>query len=154
MKIYTKESLIEALREIRAKGWIENKRHGNAGSVGNTLEDLLGITENNLPLANAAEWELKAQRKNTDSLITLFHLEPSPTALKFISTILLPVYGWPHQEAGKKHSKATVSFRQTIHALEVSDRGFSVEVDRQAEKVSITFDLTKISAKHATWQQR
>ena len=53
----------------------------------NTLEDLLGIEENNLPIPNAAEWELKAQRKNTRSLTTLFHIEPSPRALKFVPEI-------------------------------------------------------------------
>ena len=53
MKIYTKETLIAALREIADRGWIENARPGNYGGIGNTLEDLLGITENNLPIPNA-----------------------------------------------------------------------------------------------------
>lgn len=43
MKTYTKESLIDALKEIRSRGWIENHRKGNVGGIGNTLEDLLGI---------------------------------------------------------------------------------------------------------------
>ncbi len=59
MQIYTKESLTERLLEIANLGWIPNGRHGNAGGIGNTLEDLLGIEENNLPIPNAAEWELK-----------------------------------------------------------------------------------------------
>ena len=50
MKIYTKESLINELRDIRQRGWILSGRHGNDGAVGNTLEDLLGIEENNLPI--------------------------------------------------------------------------------------------------------
>jgi hypothetical protein len=62
MKLYTKEALIEKLKKVRDKGWIKNARPGNAGGVGNTLEDLLGIEENNLPIPNAAEWELKCQR--------------------------------------------------------------------------------------------
>jgi hypothetical protein len=67
MKIFTKESLIAALIEIREKGWIPNARSGNVGGIGNTLEDLLGIEENNLPIPNATEWELKCQRKETTS---------------------------------------------------------------------------------------
>lgn len=67
MKIYTKESLIQVLREICDSGWIENQRHGNHGGIGNTLEDLLGIEENNLPIPNAAEWELKSQKLNTSA---------------------------------------------------------------------------------------
>ena len=81
MKIYTKPQLITELKIIAAKGWIENRRHGNQGGIGNTLEDLLGIAENNLPISNAAEWELKSQRINTTSLTTLFHIEPSPGQL-------------------------------------------------------------------------
>ncbi|MEO0075921.1 MAG: MvaI/BcnI family restriction endonuclease [candidate division WOR-3 bacterium] len=77
MKILTKDDLILALKDIRKTGWIENAHPGNAGGVGNTLEDLLGIEENNLPIPNAAEWELKCQRSDTTSLITLFHSEPS-----------------------------------------------------------------------------
>jgi hypothetical protein len=48
MKLYTKEELIAKLKQIRDKGWVCNARPGNAGGVGNTLEDLLGIKENNL----------------------------------------------------------------------------------------------------------
>lgn len=116
MRIYTKEELIKRLREISAIGWVPNARHGNHGGIGNTLEDLLEIEENNLPIANASEWELKTQRLTTNSLTTLFHTEPSPTALKFVPAILLPEFGWPHQEANKKYLANEMSFRQTINA--------------------------------------
>lgn len=142
--IYTKSSLTKKLREIARKGWIPNARHGNHGGVGNTLEDLLGIKENNLPIPNAAEWELKTQRVNekgvSGSLCTLFHMEPSPRALGFVPKILLKKYGWEHQEAGRKYGKDEMSFRQTIHGQSRSDRGFKVIVDRKAKKVLISFD--------------
>ena len=102
MKIYTKPELIEKLKEIAKMGWVPNARHGNHGGIGNTLEDLLGIEENNLPIPNAAEWELKTQRAATTSLTTLFHIEPSPRAIRFVPQVLLPLYGWSHQESGKK----------------------------------------------------
>ncbi|HEY4476814.1 MAG TPA: MvaI/BcnI family restriction endonuclease [Candidatus Paceibacterota bacterium] len=57
---------------------LPNARRGNAEGIGNTPEDLLVIKENNLSIPNAAEWELKAQRLNSTSLTTLFHIEPSP----------------------------------------------------------------------------
>lgn len=101
MKIYTKDGLIAELKKIAAKGWIPNARHGNHGGIGNTLEDLLGITENNLPIPNAAEWELKSQRLNTSSLTTLFHIEPSSRAVKFVPQVGLLKYGWRHKKAGK-----------------------------------------------------
>lgn len=150
-KIYTKETLIEKLKEIRDMGWIVSGRHGNVGGIGNTLEDLLGIEENNLPIPNAAEWELKCQRIKTNSLTTLFHMEPSPTALKFVPSILLPHYGWSHKEAGGKYPKKERSFRQTISTQGRSDRGFMVQVDWEQEKILISFDSSAVSNKHAEW---
>ena len=151
LAVYTKDSLIQKLREIREMGWIENARHGNVGGVGNTLEDLLGIAENNLPIPNAAEWELKCQRLNTSSLTTLFHIEPSPTAFKFVPGILLPKYGWPHKEAGKKHPPTEMSFRQTISAISRSDRGFTVKVDHVDQKILISFDAASVDKRHGEW---
>lgn len=151
MNIYTKNNLIAKFKEISAQGWIENRRHGNDGGIGNTLEDLLGIEENNLPIPNAAEWELKTQRLKTSSLTTLFHSEPSPRAIKFVPKILLPHYGWPHKNAGLKYSKTERSFRMTIHGNNVGERGFTVKIDRRAKKVLISFDSSKVSDKHSDW---
>lgn len=150
-KIYTKQSLIQKLKEIAAMDWIANTRKGNVGGVGNTLEDLLEIKENNLPIPNAAEWELKAQRIDTTSLCTLFHIEPSPRAIRFVPQVLLPKYGWAHQEAGTGYGKDEMSFRQTIHGLSRSDRGFMVKIDRAERKILISFDAKSVDIRHATW---
>lgn len=151
MEIWTKNQLINELRKIKTLGWIPSARHGNAGGIGNTLEDLLGIEENNLPIPNAAEWELKTQRLKTSSLTTLFHMEPSPRALRFVPQIFLLKYGWPHEEAGKKYPANEMSFRQTISGKGRSDRGFTVVVNREEGKVLISFDSELVSDKHSTW---
>lgn len=152
MRTYTKESLIEAILEIKNQGWIPNSRPGNSGGVGNTLEDLLGIQENNLPIPNASEWELKCQRTGSNSLTTLFHMEPSPRAMKFVPNILLPNYGWKHELAGIKYPPGEMSFRQTIHGLIRSDRGFTVKVDRINRKVLISFDPDHVDLlRHMDW---
>jgi len=150
-KIYTKPQLIAKLKEISEIGWIPNARLGNAGGIGNTLEDLLGIKENNLPIPNAAEWELKTQRVNTTSLTTLFHIEPSPRAVRFVPQVLLPLYGWTHQEDGKKYPKGEMSFRQTIRGQSRSDRGFMVVVDRKKRKILISFDAKSVNIRHKKW---
>lgn len=155
MKIFTKESLKEELCNIRDRGWIENnsRKSNNDGRIGNMLEDLLGINENNLPLPNTGEWELKTQRENTTSLITLFHMEPSPTALKIVPSVLLPKYGWTHAHAGKKYSSEEKSFRQTITCDKYTDRGFTVNVNQQLKRVEIKFDHKKIDLlKHVKWK--
>ncbi|NMC62933.1 MAG: MvaI/BcnI restriction endonuclease family protein [SAR324 cluster bacterium] len=146
MEIYTKESLIARLREIREMGWIADRRTNNVGGIGNTLEDLLGIQENNLPIPNAAEWELKCQRANTSSLLTLFHMEPSPRSFRWVPAILLRKYGWPHATLNE------YSFRQTITGTVRSDRGFKVVVDREARKIMISFDSNAVDSRHEEWK--
>lgn len=133
-------------------GWVKSTRGKNQGAVGNMLEDLLGITENNLPIANAAEWELKAQRDNTSSLTTGFHLEPSPKAFKFVPKILLPNYGWPHKKAGSNYPQGELSFRQTINAVARTDRGFGLNINEEQRKIEVSFDFRKVDPnKHSDW---
>jgi len=151
--IYTKETLIQRLKEIRNRGWILGGRQGNAGGIGNTLEDLLGIKENNLPIPNAAEWELKCQRLHSTSLTTLFHMEPSPRALRFVPKVFLLNYGWSHKEAGIRYGSTEMSFRQTIAGRSRSDRGFKIVIDRKQKKVLVSFDSSTVDQRHAEWLQ-
>jgi hypothetical protein len=78
-------------------------------------------------------------------------MEPSPTALKFVPTLLLPYYGWDHKEAGKKYLITERSFRQTISALNRTDRGFGLEIDRKKQKFIISFDSKYVSDRHGEW---
>jgi hypothetical protein len=116
MKLYTKEELIKTIQKIFNDGWHKSVKRTidkrNDGAVGNTLESLLGIKENNLPLPNAREWELKGQRKHTTSLVTLKHIEPSPTGAKIVSSILLPLYGGSTRKLAKNIPK-----RKRVFAL-------------------------------------
>ena len=150
---YSKQELINKLQEIAEEGWIKGTRKGNCGSAGNTLENLLGIEENNLPIPNAAEWELKTHQSNSTALLTLLHKEPSPRACNHVPKTLLPKYGWPHRDAGSKYPSNEMSFRQTISGLIYSDRGFKVVVNRDEKKVEITFNSNKIDEKHAQWKK-
>jgi hypothetical protein len=147
MIAYTKEGLIQEIKRVAAQGWHksvkETKDTRNDGAVGNTLENSLGIKENNLPIPNAREWELKGQRSRTHSLITLKHSEPSPTALRIVPNILLPCYGWKHKQAGKKYPIGEMSFRSTTCATEFTKRGFTIVVDRNLAKVRFVFDSSK-----------
>lgn len=149
MKVFTKESLIEELLAICNMGWVQScRRPGNDGAVGNTLEGLLDITENNLPLPNAAEWELKGQRRQTASLLTLFHMEPSPRTMRLVTSLLLPKYSWPLDNHPEE-----MSFRQTISTSAPSDRGFKVIVDNIERKIVISFDANAVGSKQKDWLQ-
>lgn len=151
MKTYTKPELIDMLISITKEGWIKSGRQGNVGGIGNTLEDLLGIKENNLPIPNAAEWELKCHRIGSSSLTTLFHMEPSPRSMNIVPSILLPKYGWQHKLANDKYGEEEMSFRLTINALGRSDRGFTVVVNKRERKVMISFDRKSVDIRHSEW---
>ena len=51
--------------------YIKTHRPGPTG-IGKTLEDILGITENNIDIANTTFAEIKSARKNSSSMLTLF----------------------------------------------------------------------------------
>lgn len=151
MNEITKEELIFKINQISKDGWIKSRKAENHGGIGNTLESLLGIEENNLPIANANEWELKSQRRKTSSLITLFHTEPSPQAFKIVPSILLPNFGWQHNEAGKKYPPTEKSFRQTLTANTYTDRGFTALNNLEKRRVEIHFNSKKTSSRHQQW---
>ncbi len=143
----TKEQLIDEIKDIAKRDWIKSVKSTinsrNDGAVGNTLEKLLGIPENNLPIANANGWELKGQRLHTQSLITLKHCEPFPLEKIIVSNFLLPLYGWSHKEANKKYPQNEMSFRSTTSATQFTSRGFIIVVDRQLRKLRFVFDPSK-----------
>ena len=56
---------------LQQQGFIPSTRHGATG-VGKTLEDALGITENNLAIPDIGRIELKAHRVKSPSMVTLF----------------------------------------------------------------------------------
>lgn len=153
MRIFTKEELITNIREVFEGGWHKSVKDTadfrNDGAVGNTLETLLGLKENNLPTSNAGEWELKGQRSHTASLVTLKHIEPSPQATKIVSNLLLPKYGWRHKEAGKKYPSNEMSFRSTTCARNYTKRGFTLIVDRVQRKLRFAFDPSKADLEDA-----
>ena len=65
--------LVDRLNEI-SNQWIYSNRTHDTG-IGKTLEDLLGIKENNFPWPNGEKVELKSIRKDSSSMIT-FYKEP------------------------------------------------------------------------------
>ncbi|MEO0074078.1 MAG: MvaI/BcnI family restriction endonuclease [candidate division WOR-3 bacterium] len=147
MRLYTKEELIAAIRKVVDHGWHRSIKRTvdtrNDGAVGNTLEKLLDIKENNLPIPNMREWELKGQRAHTSSLVTLKHIEPSPRAVEIVPRVLLPQFGWKHRLAGIKYPKSEMSFRSTTSATSYTRRGFRIVVDHVEKKVKLEFVAAK-----------
>ncbi|MGC8573982.1 MAG: MvaI/BcnI family restriction endonuclease [Thermoplasmata archaeon] len=85
--------LVDKLKEISVE-WIPSHRIHDTG-IGKTLEDLLGIKENNFPGPNGELVELKSIRKDSSSMISLFTKTPSP---KGAVKKLLEDYGYPSEK--------------------------------------------------------
>lgn len=67
----TIKEFTQKLKKIKKQGYIPTKRRGPTG-VGYTLEELLGMKENNIALPDIAKAELKTHRDGYGSMITLF----------------------------------------------------------------------------------
>ena len=101
--------------------WYDDPRAGNDGGAGNLLEDLLGIEENNLAIADYGIFELKTQRRESTSLVTLFHADPYPRP--FNANQFLDTLGWPHQTRGNCSRFTSTTQRSS------TSRGFYINVD-------------------------
>lgn len=135
----TLDEVIEILNANRYS-WLYGSHQGNDGNQGNTLEGLLGVKENNLSLPDLGEIELKTQKVETSSFLTLFHKEPKPRAS---IPKLLKCLGWRHQLAGGKYSSDEMSFRSTTFANRFSDRGFSIRL--ASDRIEFIFDPKKVN---------
>lgn len=150
-RIFTKEELVEEMHKIEALGWLENDNPNNDGTPGDMLEAILGIPTNNLPIADASGWELKTQRQETSSLISLSHKEPKPREERIVPKILLPLYGWRHEKAGTLYPDNELSFRMTMNGATFTDRGFKFRVNRETQRIEIIFDSSMVAPRHKDW---
>lgn len=65
------KEIAKKLKKIKEMGYVKSKRKGATG-IGYTLEELLGIKENNISSPDFGQIELKAQREKHAGLMTLF----------------------------------------------------------------------------------
>jgi hypothetical protein len=86
---YTLDELKSKLYVIKQRGYIRSV-YFHAGGIGNTFENLLGVQENNIALPDLGNFELKARRKETGSMITLFTKSPN----RYSNAQLLQNYGY------------------------------------------------------------
>lgn len=91
------------LEKIKAMGFVKTHRAHDTG-IGKTLEDLLGIRENNLRLPDVGDVELKAKRIDSGSMLTIATKSPEP---KGANKILFEKYKYLDEE-GKYNLHSTV----------------------------------------------
>lgn len=102
MKYHEFERKIEQIKEM---GFVQSHRRGSTG-IGKTLEDLLGITENNIAGPDFSVFELKAARKNSSSMLTLFTKAPMPNG---VNKKLLEVFGYLQRKRPIDHKQLSLT---------------------------------------------
>lgn len=136
------------LLQIKKMGFTQTHRTGNTG-IGKTLEDLLGIKENNIPLHDIkGVAELKAYRKDAKSMLTLFTLEPLPAGDNRDKN-LLDNFGYSKRDNGRpKELHSTLSCKrynnQNLKLLVEKD---NVRVMGKGKRLNIYWDMKTLKKK-------
>ena len=115
--VYTLEELKSRLAYIKQMGYVESI-YSHAGGIGNTFEYLLNVKENNLTLPDLGNFELKARRKETGSMITLFTKSPN----RYSNAQLLDDYGYM--------SGGSLKIHQTVYFGSQNAQGFILKRDK------------------------
>ncbi len=115
--------LVGRLKQIKKEGYVKTHRSGDTG-IGKTLEDLLGIDENNVPSPNAHMIELKSARKKGSSMLTLFTKSPLPEKA---NSVLLETFGYESAKGNKKKELHTTVKSNSFNTLKGKD-GFKIDI--------------------------
>jgi hypothetical protein len=136
------------LVQIKKKGFVRTHRVGNTG-IGKTLEDLLGIKENNIPLHDIKDVaELKAYRKKSKSMLTLFTLEPLPAGGNRDKS-LLDNFGYSKRDNGRSKE-----LHSTLLCKKYNNQGLKLSVEKdkirvvgKGKKLNIFWDIKSLEKK-------
>ncbi|MES3017406.1 MAG: MvaI/BcnI family restriction endonuclease [Bacteroidota bacterium] len=125
----TLPELKRKLKAIKALGFIKTHRLGDP-DIGKTLEDLLGIKENNIPLPDIGEIaELKSYRRSATSMLTLFTLEPQPKG-GGRNRMLLDGFGYSKRDNGRLKE-----LHSTLSCKRYNSQGLKLKVERDKVRV-------------------
>ena len=141
-------TLRKELQKIKKFGFIPTHRTGDTG-IGKTLEDLLNIKENNIPLHDiAGVAELKACRRSAKSMLTLFTLEPLPKGGDR-DRVLLDNFGYSKRNNRRsKELHSTLSCkRYNNQSLKLSVSGDKIRVQGKGKRLNIYWDTESVQKK-------
>ncbi len=142
------KELKQKLQQIKKEGFIKTHRISDTG-IGKTLEDLLDIPENNIPLHDiAGVAELKAYRKEAKSMLTLFTLEPLPKGGDR-DRLLLDNFGYSHRDNKRsKELHSTLSCkRYNAQKLRLSVSKDKLKVKGEGKRLNIYWDTESVKKK-------
>lgn len=130
--IYTLNDFIREYTKICAMGWIRTHRSGPTG-IGKTLEDLLGIPENNIDGPDFGDYELKSCRLNSNSMLTIFTKTPQPRGA---ANTLRLTFGYS-SDAYDNNEKVLHSTLSADRFVSIANTGRSLKISCSDTKISI-----------------
>ena len=130
--IYTLDDFIKEYRKICEMGWITTHRAGPTG-IGKTLEDLLGIPENNIDGPDFGDYELKSCRLDSNSMLTMFTRAPQPARA---NTYLRLKYGYS-SGAYDNDEKVLHSTLSADRFTPIADTGHSLKISCDVDGIYI-----------------
>ena len=142
----TIEEFIKKYVEIIKKGKIETHRKGDTG-VGKTLEDLLGIVENNLQGPDFGIYELKTHRINSNAMLTMLTKKPDSNAG---NKYLLEKYGYGTRRSKKElhislnYEKFT-STKDNKHSLSIKIKRDKLFIVDENGETPVYWELSKLA---------
>ena len=143
------KTLKKKLQKIKKMGFIKTHRYGDTG-IGKTLEDLLGIQENNIPLPDIGEIaELKSYRKSAKSMMTLFTFEPLPKGGDR-DRLLLDNFGYSKRDNQRsKELHSTLSTKKYNNQnLKLSVEKDKIKVSGKGKRINIFWDMKSVKNKY------
>lgn len=126
------EDFIREFKKIKELGWIQTHRSGPTG-IGKTLEDLLGIPENNIDGPDFGDYELKSCRLDSNSMLTIFTKTPQP---KGAASTLRMTFGYS-SDAYDNDEKVLHSTLSADRYVTVADTGHKLKINCDPSKISI-----------------
>ena len=121
------KTLKKELQKIKKQGFVKSHRVGDTG-IGKTLEDYLDISENNIALPDFGVMELKSQRIDTPSMMTLFTKSPDGIT----NTEIRRRFGYPDPEFPN-----IKILHQTINSGRKNAMGFHLKINEKQGKLFI-----------------
>lgn len=139
--ITTLQDFIREFTKIKELGWVKTHRLGPTG-IGKTLEDLLGIPENNIDGPDFGDYELKSCRINSNSMLTIFTKTPQP---KGAANTLRMTFGYSSNayDNAEKVLHATLSADRYVR---IANTGHKLKISCDALKISVTAEDEKVYA--------
>ncbi|MCZ2130325.1 MAG: MvaI/BcnI family restriction endonuclease [Bacteroidia bacterium] len=144
-------TLKKEFNRIKKLGFVECTRPNNTdGGIGNTFEDLLGVTENNKKEADFKGFEVKSKRLFNSSFVSLF--TKSPDNPKQANSYLRENFGEIRDENHSNKKKLYASVFGHRASTIYSKYKMKLKVDRRNKKLDLVIsDLKDRNLSTVSW---